>query len=112
MARADAGFFEAFVDGDTGAENGGDGLEVALLGDAGDVGGFGDAVFLEGAVDCVAGQEGLGAEWLVGALAEVTGEAGAVDPLKFCELHVQRNDIGLGIGDKPSHLRGHRSRCR
>jgi hypothetical protein len=42
--------------------------------------GFGDAVFLEGTVDCVAGEEGLGTQRLVGLLAEVAGEAGSVEP--------------------------------
>jgi hypothetical protein len=42
------------------------------------VGGFGDAVLLEGAVDCVAGKEGLRAQWLVGLLAKVAREAGSV----------------------------------
>ena len=48
---------------------------------AGDVRCFGDAVLLEGAVDRVAGQQGVWAEGLVGLLAEVAGEAGTVDPL-------------------------------
>lgn len=71
LAGLDAGFFEAFVDGDAGAEDGGNGGEVAFLGDAGDVGGFGDAVLLEGAVDRVAGEEGLGAQRFVCLLAKV-----------------------------------------
>lgn len=45
------------------------------------MGALDDAVLLEGAVDGVAGEEGAGAEGLVGGLAEVAGEAGAVDPL-------------------------------
>jgi len=81
LAWAGARLLESLVDGDTGAQDGGDLCEVALLGDAGDVGGLCDAVLLEGAVDGVAGEEGLGAEGLVGGLAEVAGEAGAVDPL-------------------------------
>lgn len=81
LAGAGARLLESLVDGDAGAQDGGDGGKVALFGDAGDVGGLGDAVLLKGAVDGVAGQEGLGAEGLVGGLAEVTCEAGAVDPL-------------------------------
>lgn len=46
------------------------------------MGGFADGVLLEGAVDGVAGQEGFGAEGLVGLLAEVALEAGAVEPLE------------------------------
>lgn len=57
----------------------------------GDVGGLGNAVLLEGAVDGVAGEEGLGAEGLVGLLAEVAGETRAVDPL--LELSVTGEQI-------------------
>lgn len=81
LARACARLLETLVDGDAGAENGGDGGEVAFLWNAGGVGALDDAVLLEGAVDGVAGEEGAGAEGLVGGLAEVAGEAGAVDPL-------------------------------
>ena len=81
LAWSGARLLESLVDGDTGAQDGRDGGEVALLGDAGDVGGLGDGVLLEGAVDSVAGEEGLGAEGLIGGLAEVAREAGAVDPL-------------------------------
>lgn len=42
---------------------------------AGNVGSFGNAVLLEGAIDSVAGEEGLGAEGLIGLLAEVAGQA-------------------------------------
>jgi len=41
---------------------------------------FGDAVLLERAVDGVAREKGLGAQRLVGRLAEVAGEARAVEP--------------------------------
>jgi len=80
LAWLRAGFFQALVDGDAGAQDGRDGGEVAVLGDAGYVRGFGDAVLLEGAVDGVAREQRLGAQWLVGLLAEVTGETGAVEP--------------------------------
>jgi hypothetical protein len=80
LAGLRAGFLQALVHRDTGAEDGRDGGEVAVLRDASYVRGFGDAVLLEGAVDGVAGEEGLGAQWLVGLLAEVAGEAGAVEP--------------------------------
>lgn len=43
--------------------------------------GLGNAVLLEGAVDGVAGEEGVGAERLIGLLAEGAGKAGTVDPL-------------------------------
>ena len=43
--------------------------------------GFGDAVLLEGPVDGITGQKGLSTEWLVGLLAEIAVEAGAIDPL-------------------------------
>lgn len=76
-----AGFFESLVHGDTGAEDGCDGVEGEILGYAGNMGGLTDAVFLEGAVDGVTRKEGLRAEGLVGLLAEVAGEAGAVEPL-------------------------------
>ena len=42
--------------------------------------GFGDAVLLESAVDGVAGELRLGAQRLIGLLAEVAGEAGPVEP--------------------------------
>lgn len=81
LAGAGSGFFETFVDGDAGAEDGRDGVQGDFFGDAGDVGGFGNAVFLERTVDCVARQKGFAAEGLVAGLAEVAGEAGAVQPL-------------------------------
>ena len=46
-----------------------------------DVGRLGDAILLEGAVDSVAREQGLRAQWLVGLLAEVTLQARSVDPL-------------------------------
>lgn len=81
LAGPGARLLKALVDGDTGAENWCNGLEVNVLVDARDVGGLGDAVFLEGTVDGVSGEEGVGAEGLVGGLAEVASKAGSVDPL-------------------------------
>jgi hypothetical protein len=43
--------------------------------------GFGNAVLLESAVNSVTRKEGLGAQWLVGRLAELAGQAGSVEPL-------------------------------
>lgn len=75
LAGADARLLDALVDGDTGAEHGGDGLEVDTLGDAGDVGGLGDGVLLEGSVNGVAREEGLFAEGLVRVLAVCAAQA-------------------------------------
>jgi hypothetical protein len=36
---------------------------------------------LESAVDSVTRKKGLGAQWLVGRLAELAGQAGSVEPL-------------------------------
>ncbi|KAH6604898.1 hypothetical protein Trco_006605 [Trichoderma cornu-damae] len=81
LAGPGLGLLQALVDGDAGAEDGGHGLEVALLGDAGDVGGLGYGVLLEGPVDGVAREEGLVAERLVAVLAVGAAEARAVEPL-------------------------------
>lgn len=81
LAGPGVGLLEALVDGDAGAEDGGDGLEVALLGDAGDVGGLCDGVLLESSVDGVAGEQGLVAERLVAVLAVGAAQARAVEPL-------------------------------
>lgn len=62
LAWASAGLLESLVDGDTGAEDWGDGGEVNVLWNAGYVGGFADGVLLEGTVDSVAGEDGLLAE--------------------------------------------------
>jgi hypothetical protein len=59
LARLDARLLQSLVDCDTRAQHGGDGREVAALGDAGNVRGFGNAVLLEGTVDGVAGEQGL-----------------------------------------------------
>ena len=56
---------QALVDGDTGAENGRDGIKRDLLGDDGNVCGLANAVLLEGSVNSVSGKESLGAQWLV-----------------------------------------------
>lgn len=81
LARLSSRLFEALVYGDAGAENGGDCVEGDGLVDAGDVGRLCDAVLLEGAVDSIAGEEGFGAQGLVGGLAEVASQTCAVDPL-------------------------------
>lgn len=81
LAGAGTGLLETLVDGDTGAENGGDGLKVALLGDASDVDGLGNGVLLERAVDGVSGEESLGAEGLIRGLAVAAAQARAVEPL-------------------------------
>lgn len=59
LAWSSAGFFEAFVDGDTGTEDRCNGVERDVPGYSCNVGGFGNAVLLEGAVDSVAGEEGF-----------------------------------------------------
>lgn len=81
LAGAGVGLLEALVDGDAGAQDGRDGLEVALLGDAGDVGGLCDGVLLEGPVDGVAREQGLVAQRLVAVLAVGAAQARAVEPL-------------------------------
>jgi len=43
--------------------------------------GLGNAVLLKGTVNCIAGKQGLGAEWLISLLAERALEARTVDPL-------------------------------
>lgn len=65
LARTSSRLLQSLVNGNTGAENWGDSLEVAFFGNARNVGGFGNAVLLECAVDCVAGEEGFGAERFV-----------------------------------------------
>lgn len=81
VTRPGTGLLKALVDRDTGAQNGGHLLEVALLGNASDVGSLGNGILLEGTVDGVTGQESVGAEGLIGALAVGAGQARAVDPL-------------------------------
>jgi hypothetical protein len=65
LARLDVRLLQALVDCDAGTEDGRNGGEVAVLGDARNVCGFGDAVLLEGAVYSVSGEQGLCAEGLV-----------------------------------------------
>ena len=45
------------------------------------MGSLGDTVLLERAVDSVATQQSFGAEGLIASLAEITGQAGTVEPL-------------------------------
>jgi hypothetical protein len=101
LARLHARLLQTFVDGDTSAEDGGNGGEVALLGDAGNVGRFGNAVLLEGAVDRVPGEQGLCAERLIRCLAEATSKTGSVDPLDtgvFANFDII-NQIAAGDND-------------
>lgn len=110
LAGSGVGLLQSLVDGDAGAENGRNGLQITFLGDTGNVSRFGDAVLLESAVDGVAGQEGFCAERLVGSLAEVARQARTVDPL--------RRMLSVQSGTKhtesviPLHRRNHRFRHR
>jgi len=81
LARAGTRLLKTLVDGDTGAENGGDGLKIALLGNASDVGSLGDGVLLERTVDGVSGEESLSAKRLIGGLAVRAAQARTVEPL-------------------------------
>lgn len=55
---------------------------------------FGNGVLLEGSVDCVSGEKSFRAKRFVSGLAEVTGQAGAVQPLW---LHVSV-EVGYYVG--------------
>lgn len=92
MARLDARLLQALVDSDTGAQDGCNRSEIALLGNAGNVGSLCNGVLLEGTVDGVSGEKRLGAQRLVGCLAEVAGQAGTVQP--FDTSMVTNLDIG------------------
>jgi hypothetical protein len=52
---------------------------------------------LEAAVDGVAGEEGVRAQRLVGLLAEVAGEAGAVEPLDTGVVANLRSNISMRL---------------
>jgi len=80
LAGLNARLLQSLVDRDTGTEDRRNGSEVALLGDASNMGRFGDAVLLESAVDSVSRELGFRAERLIRGLAEVAGQAGAVQP--------------------------------
>ena len=80
LAGLDTGLLQALVDGDTGAENGCNGVKSALLRNAGNVSSLSDGVLLESAIDCVTREKSLCAERFVGLLAEVAGKASSVDP--------------------------------
>lgn len=82
LTGAHTRLLDTLVDGDTGAEDGSDGGKIAALGYPCNVGGLSDGVLLEGTVDRVAREEGVGAERLVSLLAEVAGKARAVQPLR------------------------------
>jgi hypothetical protein len=71
LARLDTRLFQTLVNSNTGAENRGNSSEVTLLGNAGNVGSFGDAVLLEGAIDSISREKWFRAEGLVCLLAEV-----------------------------------------
>jgi hypothetical protein len=81
LTGLDTGLLKTLVDGDTGAENGGDGLEVALLRNASNVDSLGNGVLLERSIDGVTGEESLGAERLIGVLAVRAAQARTVEPL-------------------------------
>jgi hypothetical protein len=65
LARLGSRLLQSLVDGDTGAQNWGDGIEGDVLVEASDVSCLGDAVLLEGSVDGVSGEESLSAKRLV-----------------------------------------------
>lgn len=94
LARPHERLLDALVDGDAGTENRRNGLEVGALGDARNVGGLGNGVLLERAVDGVARQQGLFAERLVAVLAVGAAEARAVEPLDAGEV------AQLNVGDE------------
>jgi len=81
LAGLDTGLLDTLVDGDTGAENGGDGLKVTLLRDASNVDSLGDGVLLERSIDGVTGEKSLSAERLIGVLAVRAAQARTVEPL-------------------------------
>ena len=117
LAGLGTGLLKSLVDGDTGAENGRDGLEIALLGDAGNVGSLGDGVLLEGTVDSVTREESVTAEGLVRALAVRALEAGSVDPFDtgvVADLDIlderadSYDDTGTFVATDKGHLGGKR----
>jgi len=81
LAGPDTGLLDTLVDSDTGAENGRDGLEVTLLGDASNVDSLSDSVLLERAIDGVTGKKSLSTERLVGVLAVRAAQARTIEPL-------------------------------
>jgi hypothetical protein len=81
LTRLRTRLFQTLVHGDTSAQDRCDGSKVTVLGDPRNVSRFGNAVLLERAVDGVAREQRLGAERLVGLLAEAAGKAGPVEPL-------------------------------
>lgn len=117
LAGAGARLLQALVDGQAGAQDGGDGVEGHVLGDLGGEGGLADGVLLEGAVDGVAGQLGVGTERLLGLLAELARQTRAVEPLEagvVADLKVV-DQLALGDDDAralvPAHQRHlHRQR--
>lgn len=65
LAWASSRLLQSLVDGDTSTEDWCNGLEVAFLGNAGNVCSLSNTVLLEGTVNGIAGKEGFGAEWLI-----------------------------------------------
>lgn len=96
LARASARLLQALVDSDTGAQDRRDGVKRDVLGNAGNVRGFGNAVLLERSVDSVSREQSFRAELyrlaaverhdrrtyrFIGLLAEIARETGSIDPL-------------------------------
>jgi hypothetical protein len=81
LSWPDSRLLESLVNGNTGAEDGSNGLEVALLRNSSDMSCLCDAILLECAIDGIARQKRLGAERFVCLLAEVALQARAIDPL-------------------------------
>jgi hypothetical protein len=81
LAGASSRLLQSLVDGDTSAENGGNLLEITLLGDTGNVSSLSDTVLLEGTIDGVTREKSFSAKRLIGLLAERAGETRAVEPL-------------------------------
>lgn len=115
LAGASVRLLEALVDGDTGTQDGGHGLEGHLLGEAGYTVGIGDAVLLEGAVDGIARKSGLFAKWLIHLTTEGAVEARAVDPLDadvvadgniFDEVTAGDDNTGAFVATDQGHLSG------
>lgn len=71
LARLDTRLFQTLVNSNSGAENRSNCSKITFLGNAGNVGSFGDAVLLEGAVDSVSREKWFRAEGLVCLLAKV-----------------------------------------
>lgn len=113
LTRLDTRLLQTLVDGDTGAQNGSDGVQGNILGEDGDVSGLGDTELLEGSVDSVARERCIGAKRFVGGTAEFTREAGAIQPLDTSvitdvnvvdKLTLGDNDTGTFVATDKGHL--------